>query len=210
MESLSYEFLITSLIVVLLPGTGVIYTVSTGLFQGGRASIVAALGCTLGIVPHLIVSSLGLSTLLNTGAIAFQIIRFLGAAYLMYLSWTMWRQTGNLDFTKPESLNKKLWLITWKAILVNLLNPKLSIFFLAFLPLFVDPSASSPAWHFLVLSSVFMLMTLGGFYHLWAICPCSKYLFCSVFFFQGLASKGFCNNICEFGGEAFNISILRG
>ena len=163
MESLSYEFLITSLIVVLLPGTGVIYTVSTGLFQGGRASIVAALGCTLGIVPHLIVSSLGLSTLLNTGAIVFQTVRFLGAAYLMYLSWTMWRQTGNLDFTKPESLNKKLWLITWKAILVNLLNPKLSIFFLAFLPLFVDPSASSPAWHFLVLSSVFMLMTLGVF-----------------------------------------------
>ena len=163
MESLSYEFLITSLIVVLLPGTGVIYTVSTGLFKGGRASIVAALGCTLGIVPHLIVSSLGLSTLLNTGAIVFQTVRFLGAGYLMYLSWTMWRQTGNLHFTKPESLNKKLWLIAWKAILVNLLNPKLSIFFLAFLPLFVDPSASSPAWHFLVLSSVFMLMTLGVF-----------------------------------------------
>ena len=163
MESLSYEFLLTSMIVVLLPGTGVIYTVSTGLFQGGRASIVAALGCTLGIVPHLIVSSLGLSTLLNTGVMAFQIIRFLGATYLMYLSWTMWRQTGNLHFTKPESLNKKLWLIAWKAILVNLLNPKLSIFFLAFLPLFVDPSGSSPALQFLVLSSIFMLMTFGIF-----------------------------------------------
>jgi len=160
---LSYEFLLTSLIVVLLPGAGVIYTVSAGLFQGWRASIVAAVGCTAGIVPHLLVSSLGLSTLLHAGAIVFQIIRFVGAAYLLFLAWTMWRETGALSFTNQEPVNTKLWPVAWKAVLVNLLNPKLSIFFLVFLPLFIDPSASSPARQFLTLSAVFMLMTLGIF-----------------------------------------------
>ena len=91
---MSYEFLFTSLIVVLLPGAGVIYTVSTGLFEGWRASIAAAFGCTTGIVPHLVVSSLGLSTLLHTSALAFQVIRLVGAAYLLFLAWTIWRETG--------------------------------------------------------------------------------------------------------------------
>ena len=88
---MSYEFLFTSLIVVLLPGAGVIYTVSTGLFEGWRASIAAAFGCTAGIPPHLLISSLGLSTLLHTSALAFQVIRLVGAAYLLFLAWTMWR-----------------------------------------------------------------------------------------------------------------------
>ena len=95
---LSYEFLFTSLIVVLLLGAGVIYTVSTSLFEGWRASIAAAFGCTAGIVPHLEASSLGLSTLLHTSALAFQIIRLVGAAYLLFLAWTMWRETGSLQF----------------------------------------------------------------------------------------------------------------
>ena len=96
---MSYEFLFTSLIVVLLPGAGVIYTVSTGLFEGWRASIAAAFGCTAGIVPQLLVGSMGLSTLLHTSALAFQVIRLVGAAYLLFLAWTMWRETGSLQFS---------------------------------------------------------------------------------------------------------------
>ena len=126
---MSYEFLFTSLIVVLLPGAGVIYTVFTGLFEGWRASIATAFGCTAGIVPHLLVSSLGLSTLLHTSALAFQVIRLVGAAYLLFLVWTMWRKTGSLQFSAEQVKNRKLGSVVWKAILVNLLNPKLSVFF---------------------------------------------------------------------------------
>ena len=126
---MSYEFLFTSLIVVLLPGAGVIYTVSTGLFEGWRASIAAAFGCTAGIAPHLLISSLGLSTLLHTSALAFQVICQVGAAYLLFLAWTMWRETGSLQFSAEQVKNRKLGSVVWKAILVNLLNPKLSVFF---------------------------------------------------------------------------------
>ena len=126
---MSFEFLFTSLIVVLLPGAGVIYTVSTGLFEGWRASIAAAFGCTAGIVPYLLISSLGLSTLLHTSALAFQVIRLVGAAYLLFLAWTMRRERGSLQFSAEQVKNRKLASVVWKAILVNLLNPKLLVFF---------------------------------------------------------------------------------
>lgn len=155
----STDFLLTSLVVVLIPGTGVIYTVSTGLFSGWRASIAAAFGCTTGIIPHLTVSILGLSAILHMSAIAFQVIKYAGVIYLMYLSWSMWRQTGSLQVNSPES-TKSLWQIVAKGFLINILNPKLSIFFLAFLPLFVSPNVSSPMFQMLILSAVFMAMTL--------------------------------------------------
>lgn len=163
------EFLLTSLVVVLIPGTGVIYTVSTGLFCGWRASIAAALGCTTGIIPHLIASILGLSAILHMSSIAFQLVKYAGVIYLMYLAWSMWRETGSLKVNATDS-TKSLWQIISKGFLINILNPKLSIFFLAFLPLFVSPNASSPMGQLLVLSAVFMSMTFVVFvlYGLWA------------------------------------------
>ena len=154
----STEFLLTSLVVVLIPGTGVIYTISTGLFSGWRASIAAAFGCTAGIIPHLTASILGLSAILHMSATAFQVIKYAGVVYLMYLSWSMWRETGSLQVNSPES-KKSLWQIVAKGFLINILNPKLSMFFLAFLPLFVSPNVSSPMFQMLILSSVFMAMT---------------------------------------------------
>lgn len=153
------EFLITSLVVVLIPGTGVIYTVSTGLFLGWRASIAAACGCTAGIIPHLSASILGLSAILHMSAVAFQVIKYAGAAYLLYLAWSMWRDTEALNFNSPSHKNG-LRQIAIKGFLINILNPKLSIFFLAFLPLFVSPTTASPMFEMLVLSVVFMTMTL--------------------------------------------------
>lgn len=159
---ISSEFLITSLIVVLIPGTGVIYTVSTGLFLGWRASLAAAAGCTAGIIPHLIASTLGLSAILHTSAIAFQAVKMAGAAYLLYLAFLIWRETGSLSF--GDSMPQKgLAGIALKGFLINILNPKLSIFFLAFLPLFVSPGAYSPTWQMFLLSLVFMGMTLFVF-----------------------------------------------
>ena len=155
----STEFLLTSLIVVLVPGTGVIYTVSTGLFLGWRASIAAAFGCTTGIIPHLTASILGLSAILHLSAVAFQCVKFAGATYLLYLAWSMWRDTGSMKFNSPSSKNG-LWQIAIKGFLINILNPKLSIFFLAFLPLFVSANTLSPMFDMFILSIVFMGMTL--------------------------------------------------
>lgn len=155
----STEFLLTSLVVVLIPGTGVIYTVSTGLFLGWRASIAAAFGCTAGIIPHLSASILGLSAILHMSAVAFQCIKFVGAMYLLYLAWSIWRETGSVKFNSPSS-KKGIGQIALRGFLLNILNPKLSIFFLAFLPLFVSPDTSSPMFEMFILSVVFMAMTL--------------------------------------------------
>jgi len=156
---LSTEFLITSLVVVLIPGTGVIYTVSNGLFLGRRASIAAAIGCTAGIIPHLTASILGLSAILHMSALAFQSIKYAGAAYLLYLAWGMWRETGTLTLDSSAT-SRGVWLIIRRGFLINILNPKLSVFFLAFLPLFVSTDASSPTVQMIVLSLIFMMMTL--------------------------------------------------
>ena len=156
---LSTEFLLTSLVVVLMPGTGVIYTVSTGLIAGGRSSVAAAFGCTAGIIPHLMASILGLSAIMHMGSLAFQAVKLAGAIYLLYLAWSMWRETGGLVFNTTEK-RKGLWKIATRGFLINILNPKLSIFFLAFLPLFVPSNASSPLEQMLWLSIVFMGMTL--------------------------------------------------
>lgn len=164
---ISTEFLLTALVVVLVPGTGVIYTVSTGLLQGGRASIAAAIGCTLGIVPHLVASSLGLSAILHYSALVFQGFKYAGALYLLFLAWSMWREAGApaVDAKAPRP-RLGYWKTALRGVTLNILNPKLSIFFLAFLPLFVEAQGPSPGtalMQMLLLSLIFMAMTLGVF-----------------------------------------------
>lgn len=158
----SVEFLITSLIVVLIPGTGVLFTLSTGLVLGWRASVFASIGCTAGIVPHLVASVLGLAAILHMSAVAFTVLKFAGAAYLLYLAWAMWREKGMFAFDRPPGETAALKIMV-RAFLLNILNPKLSIFFLAFLPQFVAPGAAAPLLQMLVLSGVFMAMTLAVF-----------------------------------------------
>jgi threonine/homoserine/homoserine lactone efflux protein len=159
---ISVEFLITSLIVVLVPGTGVVYTVSTGLVQGRRASVYAALGCTAGIVPHLLATVLGLAAVMHTSALAFQLLKFAGVAYLFYVAIATWRDRSAFAVDGGVARTAAAGLVT-KAFLLNILNPKLTIFFLAFLPQFVDPAARQPLAHLLVLSGVFMAMTFVVF-----------------------------------------------
>ena len=156
---LNAEFLLTSLIVVLIPGTGVIYTLSTGLFQGAKASVFASVGCTLGIVPHLLASVTGLAALLYMSAVTFQVIKYAGVVYLLYLAWTMWRQTGALQLDGQGGV-ASVGQIVVKGFLINILNPKLSLFFLAFLPQFVPVAAEAPRQIMLILSGIFMAMTL--------------------------------------------------
>ena len=158
---MSLEFLITSLIVIVSPGTGVLYTLATGLSRGGKASIVAAFGCTLGIVPHMAAAILGLAALLHTSAIAFQTLKYAGVAYLLYMAWMTLKETGALSVER-QPLRSNLQ-VTVTAILINILNPKLSIFFLAFLPQFIAVDEAYPLARMLELSGVFMAMTFAVF-----------------------------------------------
>jgi threonine/homoserine/homoserine lactone efflux protein len=148
--------------VVVSPGTGVLYTLATGLSRGSRASVVAALGCTLGIVPHMAAAITGLAALLHTSALAFQAFKYAGLAYLLYMAWTTLREHGALRVEKEVSPRSAIQ-ITVTAILINILNPKLSIFFLAFLPQFVSATETRPLSRMVVLSVVFMLMTFVVF-----------------------------------------------
>ncbi|HEM45587.1 MAG TPA: LysE family translocator [Alphaproteobacteria bacterium] len=155
---ISPEFLITSLVVVLIPGTGVIYTVSTGLLHGRRAGIYASLGCTAGIVPHLTATILGLAAVMHTSALAFQALKYAGVAYLFYLAYATWRDRSAFSTDGGPSDTSARGLVI-KAFLLNILNPKLTIFFLAFLPQFVEAGARGPLPQLLMLSAVFMAMT---------------------------------------------------
>ena len=103
---ITLNFLVTSLIVVLIPGTGVVLTVSTGLAAGRRASVFAALGCTAGIVPHLLASVLGLSALMHASALAFQLLKFAGVAYLLYLAIATWRAPNSSTWSGVSSLSR--------------------------------------------------------------------------------------------------------
>jgi threonine/homoserine/homoserine lactone efflux protein len=152
------DFLLTSLIVVVSPGTGVLFTLATGLARGSRAGIVAAFGCTLGILPHMAAAVLGLSALVHTSALAFQTLKYLGVAYLLYMAWATLRERGALRVDDQTPARSALRVIV-AAILINLLNPKLSIFFFAFLPQFVDPAEPAPLLTMLGLSAVFMALT---------------------------------------------------
>ena len=158
---ISLEFLITSLVVVLIPGTGVIYTVSTGLVHGRKASVYAAIGCTAGIVPHLLATVLGLAAVMHASALAFQALKYAGVAYLFYVAYATWRDQS--AFAVDGGLSRSAAGLVIKAVLLNLLNPKLTIFFLAFLPQFVDPTAGQALWPLLLLSAVFMAMTFAVF-----------------------------------------------
>jgi threonine/homoserine/homoserine lactone efflux protein len=159
---LSIEFLITSMIVVIAPGPGVLYTMGAGLSRGSRASAIAAFGCTLGIVPHIAAAITGAAALLHASAVAFQVLKYLGVAYLLYMAWHTLREGGALK-VEPEASPRSGRQVIVSAVLVNILNPKLSIFFMAFLPQFVSAGEPHPLARMLELSAVFMAMTLAVF-----------------------------------------------
>ena len=159
---MSIEFFITTLIVVVSPGTGALYTIAAGLGRGGKASLWAALGCTLGIVPHMLAAITGLAAILHTSALAFEIIKYLGVAYLLYMAWATLRDKGGLSVAEDVPAKSPRQVIV-ESVLINILNPKLSIFFFAFLPQFVPADTPQAVLRMLELSAVFMAMTFVVF-----------------------------------------------
>jgi len=155
---MSFEFLFTSFIVVLLPGTGVLYTMAIGLGRGFRPSIAAALGCTLGIVPAAFASIIGLAAVFHTSAIAFLVVKYVGVAYLLYMAWSI-LNNDNILSVKENTTAQTHFRTAINGTLLNVFNPKLSLFFLAFLPQFVPAEHSGSLIYMAYLAAVFMLMT---------------------------------------------------
>ena len=158
---MSTAFLLTTLIIVATPGTGVLYTLAAGLAHGGRASVIAAFGCTVGVLPHMLAAITGLAALLHTSALAFQVLKYVGVAYLLYMAWSTLRDHSALAVEEraPRPARK----VIAAGVLLNLLNPKLTLFFFAFLPQFVSPTEANATLRMLGLSAVFMLVTFAIF-----------------------------------------------
>ena len=165
---MTLTFLITALVIVATPGTGALYTIAAGLTRGTRSSVLAAFACTLGTLPHVLAAITGLAALLHASGVAFQAIKYLGVVYLLWMAWNTWRDRGALSVDDTQSPT------SWRSVIstgvtINLLNPKLTIFFVAFLPQFVLAGTSHATIHMLVLSAVFMALTFVVF-ALYGVC----------------------------------------
>ncbi|WP_171112298.1 MULTISPECIES: LysE family translocator [unclassified Streptomyces] len=160
---MSIAFLPTTLVVVVTPGTGLVYTLAAGLSRGRRASVAAAFGCTLAIVPHVLATVTGVAALLHASATAFQALKYAGVAYLLYMAWATVREKGAIDVGQEGAPPVTAGRVIVRAVLINLLNPKVTIFFLAFLPQFVSPAEPHAVPRMLALGGVFMLVTFVVF-----------------------------------------------
>ncbi len=159
---ITIQFLLTAFVVVLAPGTGVIYTLALGLGQGRRAALWAALGCTFGIVPHLAAATLGLAAVLHTSAVLFTVVKWAGVAYLLYLAWQSLKSGGALSVSATKTRDSG-WTIARRGALINILNPKLSIFFLALLPPFLSGNPALATLEMTVMGLIFMGLTFAVF-----------------------------------------------
>jgi threonine/homoserine/homoserine lactone efflux protein len=159
---MSIAFLLTTLVVVATPGTGAVYSIAAGLSRGSRAGIVAAFGCTLGVLPHMVAAITGLAAILHASAIAFQAIKWLGVAYLLYLAWQTLRDQSAIQ-VEDNRAPVSFWPVIRTAVLINLLNPKLTIFFFAFLPQFLPAGQPNGTWRMMGLSGLFMALTFVVF-----------------------------------------------
>jgi len=160
---MSWTFLVTSLVIVATPGTGALFTLAAGLARGARASVLAAFACTLGIVPHLVAAITGLAALLHASGVAFGVVKYAGVCYLLYMAWSTWRDSGALAVDETAGQPRSWRAVIVSGVTINLLNPKLTIFFVAFLPQFLPADQPGSVARMLVLSGVFMAMTFVVF-----------------------------------------------
>lgn len=151
-------FAAASLGILVLPGPSVVYVVTRGVEQGPAAGLLAMLGLETGALLHAVGASAGLATVLASSSTAFATVRYAGAAYLLCLAYTQLR--GAREAARDEGGHRRSsrWRLYRDGVLVDLLNPKTSLFFLAFLPQFVDDSHGSAGARMLVLGSCFVLL----------------------------------------------------
>ena len=158
------SFVLTSIVITATPGSGALFTIAAGLSRGMRAGVIAAVGCTLGILPHLALALSGAAAVLAANAVLFGAIRWLGVAYLLYMAHGMWRdERGLAGAADPTGIIEgpriSAGRVIRDAVLINLLNPKLTIFFFVFLPMFVDVASDTAVLRMAGLGAVFMAIT---------------------------------------------------
>ena len=155
---MTWTFLLTAFVICVTPGTGALFTLAAALGRGARAGVVAAFACTMGTLPHLLAAVTGLAALLQASGVAFQVVKYAGVGYLLWMAWSTWRDTGALHVdtaASPASARS----VIGTGITANLLNPKLTLFFFAFLPQFVPAGSDGTLARMAALSAVFMVMT---------------------------------------------------
>ncbi len=162
-------FLLATIVLLILPGPALVYIVTRSITQGYRAGLVAVLGIQTGTLFHVVAAAFGLSALLMTSTMAFSVVKTIGAVYLIYLGLKAFfcrdqselvtnQQSNNLLETKRPKTELKA--IFCESILVNILNPKVALFFLAFLPQFVTPGAGDMHYQILFLGGIIMVVGL--------------------------------------------------
>lgn len=163
-SDVSPEFWLTSLVVAVVPGTGVLYTVSSSISGGWRRGLFAAIGCTFGVVPHVFAAMVGLSGVMQAGAVAFEAVRWAGVVYLVFMGVSMIRDSGAMRLERDrDARTEPTGSVVRRGILLNLLNPKLTVFFFAFLPQFLDTPPGLLDTRLAGLGGAFMVVTLAVF-----------------------------------------------
>lgn len=152
-------FVIAAATLLIIPGPAVFYIMARSIDQGKKAGLVSVLGVSLGGSVHVLAGAIGVSAILMTSATAFHIVKYLGAAYLIYLGCkTLFSKADKTASDIPKAPRKKLRKIFYESALVEVMNPKTALFFLAFFPQFISPTAGSVTVQFLLLGTIFIIL----------------------------------------------------
>jgi len=155
-----YMFIVASFILCLIPGPDNIYVLTQGMTKSKKAAFITALGLTTGLIVHTSAAAFGISVIFQTSEVAFNLVKYVGAAYLIYIAYQAFiHRNEPLDLSVQNS-TKELKKLFFKGFVMNILNPKVSIFFLAFLPQFVTPENGNIPLQMIVLGLVFMALTI--------------------------------------------------
>nr|WP_228130175.1 LysE family translocator [Desulfotalea psychrophila] len=152
-------FLFASVVLALVPGPDNIFVLTQSALHGRRSGIAVVFGLCTGVIFHSCAVALGVAVIFQTSALAFTVLKFLGAAYLAYLAWLSFRTKGS-PLVAGEGLEQDRWKLYRRGILMSITNPKVSIFFLAFLPQFADPARGPVSLAVLLLGALFMCSTV--------------------------------------------------
>ncbi|VEP16061.1 Threonine efflux protein [Hyella patelloides LEGE 07179] len=157
MDSQFTLFLVASIALIMTPGQDTIYVITRGIGQGKVAGVISALGVNLGVIIHTLFAVLGLSAILQSSALAFTVIKMVGAVYLIYLGIKTVLNKKEF-FLQPNRQKASRLMLLWQGFVTNVLNPKVALFFLAFLPQFVDPSLGNVPWQMFLMGLCFALL----------------------------------------------------
>ena len=153
-----WGFLVAGILLNLTPGADTIYILTRSISQGKRAGIYSVLGISTGVLVHTTLASLGLSIILAKSVVAYNIVRYVGVAYLFYLGVRMIVEKNNLFESRDQKIaSTSLIKIYWQGLLTNVLNPKVALFFLSFLPQFINPEYANGAMPFIILGLTFLI-----------------------------------------------------